>query len=1086
MFNFIKNMKIRTAVIAVAILPLMSSFIYSAHSVYSDLQTVSELESLGRLTKLTIKMNELVHEVQLERGVSSIYLGSKGKTFAKELLEERKATNTKRTEFIDLIKRSDIKEYGDQFSGGIDSLIKDLTRLDSIRERVDHFTISIPEEVEYFSNLNAQSMDIISKMALMSSSSEITTRIIVYVNFMRAKEFAGMERATASGAFGQGIFSQSAKDRVKHLITAQEVYLKLFRGLATADEVDFFDLTMSDKAVTEVDRMREEFILTNDSVSAKGSQRDLTEFAVDWFDNITAKINLMKKVENNLADNLEAGMEKTLAYTKQKTAAATALHLLSTLLALLIFFLITRSINRSFSEVLTSMKGLAAGVTSTLIPGETRNEMGEMTKALHIFKDNKIKADELAALIEKQREVEIGLNKLAEVLRDHEDMNILSDQIVHLLSQYLDVQVVALYVLGEGEIYICKARYGYPKQGCIDQFGHQDGSLGQAVLDATPITVKNIPSYAHLTLGLGVVPIDSLLIFPLVHDGVVVAVIEMGSLRPFDEEKLAWLEKAKSGLAITIRMTLDLEQRTLAEKELARAKDDAEAANKTKSAFLANMSHELRTPMNAIIGYSEMLMEEAEDVGQEGFIPDLKKINQAGNHLLSLINSVLDLSKIESGRMEAYAENFEIDGLIDMVSGTAQPLMAKNNNHFEIKRGPDLGNAFQDVTKLRQALLNLISNAAKFTHDGTITLTVNREINDGVDWLVLSVSDTGIGIPSDKLEYVFEEFSQADSSTTRNYGGTGLGLAISRRFCQMLGGDITVTSQIGTGSVFTINLPAILPGTESQTPHEIPSTLPDDGHNNLRIEDRANTVLVIDDDAGACEIIKRLLEKDGFNVVVAHTGQDGLRIAHEMPLVAITLDVTMNGLDGWSVLSVLKADPKLKDIPVVMLTGIDDKGKGYSLGATDYLIKPVSREQLNNALQKFYTPSRISSVLLIEDDLPTRSVMARTLEKMDWTVYEAGNGQEGLERLEQHKPDLILLDLMMPVMDGFEFLIKMRSKPDWIDIPVMVLTAKDLTPEDRNILKDKVSVVVEKGKSDYEEVAKMIRQVVDSPPSQTH
>ena len=217
-----------------------------------------------------------------------------------------------------------------------------------------------------------------------------------------------------------------------------------------------------------------------------------------------------------------------------------------------------------------------------------------------------------------------------------------------------------------------------------------------------------------------------------------------------------------------------------------------------------------------------MLMEEAEDVGQEGFIPDLKKINQAGNHLLSLINSVLDLSKIESGRMEAYAENFEIDGLIDMVSGTAQPLMAKNNNHFEIKRGPDLGNAFQDVTKLRQALLNLISNAAKFTHDGTITLTVNRETNDGVDWLVLSVSDTGIGIPSDKLEYVFEEFSQADSSTTRNYGGTGLGLAISQRFCQMLGGDITVTSQIGTGSVFTISLPSTLPGTESLTSlHEI-------------------------------------------------------------------------------------------------------------------------------------------------------------------------------------------------------------------------------------------------------------------------
>jgi CheY-like chemotaxis protein len=238
---------------------------------------------------------------------------------------------------------------------------------------------------------------------------------------------------------------------------------------------------------------------------------------------------------------------------------------------------------------------------------------------------------------------------------------------------------------------------------------------------------------------------------------------------------------------------------------------------------------------------------------------------------------------------------------------------------------------------------------------------------------------------------------------------------------------------------------------------------------------------VIDDDIAACEIIKRLLEKDHFNVIVANSGQDGLRIAHETPLVAITLDVTMGGMDGWSVLGALKADPRLKDIPVVMLTGIDDKGKGYSLGATDYLVKPVNREQLTNALQKFFIPNQVSSVMLVEDDLPTRSVMARLLEKMDWMVYEAGNGQEALDLLGQHKPNLILLDLMMPVMDGFEFLTRMRANSDWIHIPVMVLTAKDLTPGDRNILKDKVSIVIEKGTNDYEEMARMIRQVTELP-----
>ena len=482
--------------------------------------------------------------------------------------------------------------------------------------------------------------------------------------------------------------------------------------------------------------------------------------------------------------------------------------------------------------------------------------------------------------------------------------------------------------------------------------------------------------------------------------------------------------------------------------DLEQARDAADAANKAKSEFLANMSHELRTPMNAILGYREMLVEEAEDIGQEDFIPDLQKINKAGTHLLALINDVLDLAKIESGKMEAFPENIDLEILIDEVSATAHPLLEKNNNTLAIERGKDLDMAYQDLTKVRQTLFNLLSNAAKFTHDGTITLRVDRIKQDGVDWLTLAVSDTGIGIAADKIEHVFEEFSQADGSTTRDYGGTGLGLAISRRFCELLGGDLTLHSEVGKGSTFTIHIPAILPGTTPELP--VADTTPALAETDLEgLREAGSTILVIDDDPEALEIIERFLVKDGFNVVTAASGEQGLRLAHECQPVAITLDVMMPGMDGWSVLRALKADPVLRNIPVIMLTMIDDQTRGYSLGAVDYLTKPVDRELLHRTLSRYHCTDAICPVLLVEDDVETRALMAQTLEKAGWTVSEAGNGQEALDMMPDALPRLILLDLMMPVMDGFGFLAAMRARPEWQHIPVIVITAKDLTADDR-------------------------------------
>jgi signal transduction histidine kinase/DNA-binding response OmpR family regulator len=497
-----------------------------------------------------------------------------------------------------------------------------------------------------------------------------------------------------------------------------------------------------------------------------------------------------------------------------------------------------------------------------------------------------------------------------------------------------------------------------------------------------------------------------------------------------------------------------------------------EIASQHKSQFLANMSHELRTPLNAIIGYSEMLQEEAADLGQEGYIPDLQKIHAAGQHLLTLINDILDLSKIEAGRMDLYLETFEIAPMISDVVTTINPLLEKNTNILEVHGGDDIGAMWADLTKVRQSLFNLLSNACKFTQQGVISLALARETADGGDWITFRVSDTGIGMTPEQLGKLFQAFSQAEASTARQYGGTGLGLMITKRFCQMMGGDITVESELGRGSTFTIKLPAEVGAPKAQPTAAEPTseTLPAG----------LSTVLVIDDDPAVRELLQRFLSKEGFRVVSAAGGEEGLRLARERRPAVITLDVLMPSMDGWSVLTTLKADPDLADIHVIMLTIVDDKNLGYALGASDYLTKPVDRDRLVAILNKYRREDPCRLVLVVEDNAATRAMLRRTLEKEGWTVTEAEHGRMALERIAESRPALILLDLMMPEMDGFQFVEAWRQHEAWRSIPIVVVTAKDLTAEDHLRLNGYVEQILQKGAYNREVLLAEVRELVAS------
>jgi PAS domain S-box-containing protein len=403
----------------------------------------------------------------------------------------------------------------------------------------------------------------------------------------------------------------------------------------------------------------------------------------------------------------------------------------------------------------------------------------------------------------------------------------------------------------------------------------------------------------------------------------------------------------------TLGAVMDVSDRKRIQEELVAAVDASEDASRAKSAFLANMSHELRTPLNAVIGYSEMLTEEVRARSLSDLLPDLDRIHSAGKHLLRLINDILDLSKIEAGKMELFPEVFEVPALVREVSGTIQPLAERRGNVLELRCEDDVRRMRADLTRVRQVLLNLLSNASKFTENGRVALHVDRIGINGAPWIRFRVMDTGIGMSPEQVTKLFQAFAQADASTTRKYGGTGLGLVISRQLCQMMGGEVTVESEAGRGSAFTMVLPCNLEAAELAAELDgqpaVFETVPPTG--------RPPTVLVIDDDHIVRDLLLRFLEKEGFRVATAADGVEGLRLAREMRPSLITLDIVMPGLDGWGVLKGLKADPALSDIPVVMITIVDNPGLGHSLGAVEYLTKPIDWRRLSTALAKCRAPA---------------------------------------------------------------------------------------------------------------------------------
>mgnify|MGYP000642520923 FL=1 len=505
--------------------------------------------------------------------------------------------------------------------------------------------------------------------------------------------------------------------------------------------------------------------------------------------------------------------------------------------------------------------------------------------------------------------------------------------------------------------------------------------------------------------------------------------------------------------------------------EMETARDEARDASDQKTKFFANMSHELRTPLNAILGYGEMLYEDCEDLGYDDLLPDLKKITSSGSHLLSLINNILDLSKIEAGKMELFVTSFEIENMIQTIKDVSEPLAAKNDNGFVINLDGAMGSMSQDETKLRQCLTNFLSNGFKFTKNGTVTLDVKARMVDDVEFIDFAVIDTGAGMSPEGVAKVFEEYTQAERSTSANYGGTGLGLPISKKFAEMMGGDVIVTSEEGVGSVFTMSVP-----------RECPEYSEDDVKGNvINLDAQDNLVVLVDDDVAMHDLIKRTISKLNLTLLGATNSEKGMELIREVKPKLILLDVLMPGRDGWSLLKECKTDKDLKDIPVIMISQLNQSNLASSLGANDYLTKPIDRSHFINTLKRILgNDTQDKKVLVIDDDKDVRELLSRLLKDAGYRPIDARDGKEGLERTKD-EPALIILDLEMPRMDGFEFLDNyIKDVPEEQRAPVLVFSGKDLTDVQEDLLKERVVGLVKKDDVSMENLSKMIQGIVKS------
>ncbi|GBD86998.1 autoinducer 2 sensor kinase/phosphatase LuxQ [bacterium BMS3Abin03] len=756
-------------------------------------------------------------------------------------------------------------------------------------------------------------------------------------------------------------------------------------------------------------------------------------------------------------------------------------------LSLILTYLLTTKLRRQITDLSDATEKTKEGNFNYRINVRSKDEIGKLGRAFNIMLDE----------LERNQKSKSDYSDFITLINKNPTLNEISEAALDKIVHTSGFTIGALYLVGDDKLSLLSANgYNGKKEIVKDEFDFYD----KLIVDKETCEIDSDGELPVISSGMLSFKLRYLLIVPVIYNDKTIAVLELGSINKLSDEAKDYIDKIKSQLAIGLTNAKALMQLEEFVQELKKLNQDyqkqneqiknqndkllqlhnelkkqaaelevqkqkAEESTNLKSQFLASMSHELRTPMNSILGLTELILEKAEL--NEKNRERLEVVLNSGRRLMTLINDILDLSKIEAGKMEIREEDISLEELIGEISGSVKPLVMNKNVRFEVVRNTNMGVIVNtDRGKIVQVLINLIGNAIKFTDKGLVTLKVNRSNDE----LIFDVIDTGIGISEENQKVIFEEFRQADGTTTRKYGGTGLGLTICKKIAKLLNGDLSLKSKVGKGSTFTFKVPLKLIG----------KTTPVDGEKinvDKLIKNRKNPILVIDDDQEVRYTIGQYLTSKGYDVIFAENGTKGVQMAVNHQPFAITLDVMMPHKDGWSVLKELKENEVTKDIPVIMISINGDKKVGYGLGAFEYFIKPISADKLLSAFSRLenLANKRIRKIVIVDDDDLEFEKFKREFKNEDITIEYIQDSEFAFNKISEVQPDLIILDLMMPKVDGITLSYKLKSNIKTKHIPILISTAKDLSEEERTKLSNIVEDIAVKSKGHPLDVLKVVR-----------